>query len=297
MKLLREPLVQFLILGAVLSLVYAFASDAFEEDDARRIQITQAEVELLASGWERQWRRPPTEQELRSLIDARVREEVLYREALAVGLDQNDMVVRRRMVQKMEMLTQDVALLADPTDQELLTYFQEHVEEYRLPARVSFSHVYFNIDQRGATAEEDARLVLTQIRAESPERQSAPARGDRFMLQYDYPLSSPSEVRRGFGGRFADALFDLEPGWHGPIASGYGLHLVNIREREEERLPEYAEVRDRLVMDYNRMRSERAKAALYEGLVTQYQVEIDEQAVRGFVLQPAGESRPAAPAP
>lgn len=292
MKFLREPLVQFIALGAILLGVYAFASDAFTADESRRIAINEAEVEFLVAGWERQWRRPPTEEELRGLIDARVREEVLYREALAVGLDENDMVVRRRMVQKMEMLTQDIALLADPTDQQLTAFFQERPDEYRLSPRVGFSHVYFNNDRRGAATAYEAQSALAQIQAESPQPESAPERGDRFMLQYDYPLSSTQEVQRLFGGRFADAIMALEPGWHGPIASGYGLHLVYIREREEGRLPEYTEVRDRLVMDYNRMRSERANEALYEGLATEYDIEIDDEAVRRSALQTRAGSSP-----
>jgi hypothetical protein len=285
MKFLRDPLIQFIVLGAILMGVYAFVSDAFTEDESRRIAINEAEVVLLVAGWERQWRRPPTEEELRGLIDARVREEVLYREALSVGLDENDMVVRRRMVQKMEMLTQDIALLADPTDLELTAFFEERPDDYRLPPRISFSHIYFNEDRRGSTTEDDARQALAQIQAESPQPETAPERGDRFMLQYDYPLSSPQEVQRLFGGRFAEAVMELEPGWHGPIVSGYGLHLVNIRGREEGRLPEYTEVRERLVMDYNRMRSERANEQLFEGLSASYDIEIDEEAVKRSALQ------------
>jgi peptidyl-prolyl cis-trans isomerase C len=285
MKLLREPLFHFVALGAVLFLVYAVLSDVFTVDAGRRIEITESEIQLLAETWQRQWQRPPTEEELRGMVQARVREEVLYREALAVGLDQNDVVVRRRMVQKMELLSQDLALLADPTDQELQAFFQENQEEYRIPPRVSFSHVYFNPDQRGAVAEEDARRALSEIRAMDPPPQGTPELGDRFMLPYDYPLLTQLEVQQQFGTRFADALFALEPGWNGPIVSGYGLHLVNVRKRADSRMPEYGEIRDRLVTDYNRMRSERAKDALYDGLAANYEVEIDERAVRSAALR------------
>lgn len=284
MKLLREPLLHFFALGAVLFLVYALVSDVFTSDAGRRIEITEAEIELLAETWQRQWQRPPTEEELRGLVQARVREEVLYREALAVGLDQNDAVVRRRMVQKMELLSEDLALLADPTDPELQAFFQERLEDYRVPPLIAFSHVYFNPDRRGATVEEDARRALSELRAQTPPPRTASELGDRFMLQYDYPLLSPLEVQQQFGARFAEALVELEPGWHGPIVSGYGLHLVNVRERVESRIPEYAEIRDRLVTDYNRMRSERAKNALYEGLSANYEVEIDDEALRRAAL-------------
>jgi len=279
MKLLREPLFQFAILGVVLFGVYAFASDAFSSDEARVIEMSEAEIAFLAANWQRQWQRPPTEQELRAIVDARVREEVLYREAVAVGLDVNDLVVRRRMVQKMEMLSQDLALLADPTDTELRTFFDEGPEEYRVPPRLSFSHVYFNADSRGPAVEEDARAVLAELQARNPTPERAPELGDRFMLQYDYSLRAPIEVQQQFGSYFAEQVFQLEPGWQGPVASGYGVHLVYIGDRVEGRIPELAEVRDRVVSDYNRERAQRANTALYEGLRTNYDVIIDEEAL------------------
>jgi hypothetical protein len=266
MRLLREPLLHFVALGVALFLVYALASDLFTPDTSRRIKITASEIELLAENWARQWQRPPTEDELRGLVEARVREEVLYREALAVGLDQNDVVVRRRMVQKVELLSQDLALLADPTDQELQTFFAENQEEYRIPPRISFSHIYFNVDSRGAEAEGDAGRILQTLRAQSPPPARAPEMGDRFML----------------------ALLELEPGWHGPIASGYGLHLVHVSERLESELPDYRDIRDRLVVDFNRDRSERARDALYEGLRANYTVQVDEAALQGAALASPG---------
>lgn len=284
MKLLREPLFHFVALGAVLFLVYAVASDMFSSDVPRRIEIAQAEIEFLAANWQRQWGRPPTEEELLALVESRVREEVLYREALAVGLDQNDSVVRRRMVQKMELLSQDLAVLADPTDDQLRSFFQERREDYRVPPRISFSHVFFNTDRRGSATEDEARRVLAELRAEEPVPWRAPERGDPFMLQYDYPRRSPLELQKLFGSGFAEALFELEPGWHGPLASGYGIHLVHVGERLGSHLPDYQEVRDRLLVDYNRMRRDRANRALYESLVGRYEVEIDEEAVRRAAL-------------
>lgn len=279
MKLLREPLFHFALLGALLFTVYAIASDAFSSDAARRIEINDAEVALLAANWQRQWQRPPTEDELRGLVDARVREEVLYREALAVGLDENDVVVRRRMVQKMELLSQDLALLADPTDAELQAFFAERREDYRVPPRLSFSHVYFNPDRRGSAVEDDARRVLATLRAETPPPDRAPERGDRFLLDFDYALRAPLEVQQQFGTSFAETIFELEPGWQGPVISGYGVHLVHIGERVPSRAPELAEIRDRVVNDFNRDRAQRANRALYEGLRSGYDVVIDEDAI------------------
>ena len=291
MKLLREPLFHFAALGVVLFLVYAVASDLFSADASRRIEITASEIELLTETFQRRWQRPPTEEELRGLVDARVREEVLYREALAVGLDDNDVVVRRRMVQKMEMLSEDLASLADPTDQQLQEFFRERKEEYRFPPRLTFSHVYFNMDRRGAAGEEDAQRVLAEILAETPQPRSAPERGDRLMLGHNFTQRSPEEVQREFGDRFAKALFELEPGWHGPIVSGFGLHLVYVGKRAESRIPDYAEIRDELVIDYSRMRRDRANEVLYEGLSARYEVEIDEEALLRVVIHPTPRIR------
>lgn len=278
MKLTSEPLFHFAILGVVLFLVYAVAADRLSSDESTTIRITRSDVELLSATFQRQWQRPPSDGELELLVKARVREEVLYREALAVGLDTNDMVVRRRMVQKMEMLSQDLALLADPTDAELQAFFDEHKEDYRIPPEFSFSHIYFNLDRRGDDAEEDALEILADLRAPDPPPVRAPERGDRFMLGHDFNRQSSQQVAREFGSQFADALADLDPGWQGPVLSGYGLHLVYLEKRVDGRIPNWSEVRDRLVMDFNRMRSDRSKDALYEGLSRKYEIEIDDAA-------------------
>jgi len=277
MKALRDPLFHFLVLGAALFLVYALATGFFSSDDVHRIEIGEPEIEFLAGGFERRWARPPTPEELRGLVDFRVREEILYREALAVGLDRDDVVVRRRMVQKMELLTQDLATLADPTDGELRSFFDEQREDYRVPSRLSFSHVYFNTDRRGAAAEEDARRLLAELRAATPPPRRAPERGDSLMVEFDYVLATPHEVRQLFGNRFAEELFELQTGWQGPLVSGYGIHLANVGERVEGRIPDYEEVRERVLSDYDRVRRERANEALYEGLAGKYEVVIESQ--------------------
>jgi hypothetical protein len=283
-------MLHFAILGLAVFAVYAFASNRLATDENRTIRITPSEVDLLSATFQRQWQRPPNEGELTNLVQARVREEVLYREALALGLDTNDMVVRRRMVQKMEMLSQDLALLADPTDAELQAFFEEHKEDYLIPPELTFSHVYFNIDRRGDTAEADALETLASLRARHPTPNRAPGLGDRFMLGYDFDRLTPRAVARSFGLDFADALAGLDPGWQGPIPSGYGLHLVYLEKRIDGRVPTWVEVRDRLVMDFNRIRRDRAENALYEGLSEKYEIVIEDSALNPS--DSAGESPP-----
>jgi len=279
MRLLRDPLFHFIALGGILFAVYGMTSGLFAPDDKRRIEIDRPAIDLLAGTFERQWGRPPTSEELQALVQARVREEVLYREALAIGLDRNDAVVRRRMMQKIELLSQDVALLADPTDAELRAFLQENIEDYRLPPRISFSQIYFNVDRRGPEAEEEAGRVLAALRAATPPPRSAPELGDSIMLEAEYGLREPGQVSEIFGHAFSEALFDLQPGWHGPIASSFGIHLVNVIQRVEGRTREVDEIRDRLVNDFNRMRRNRANEALYRGIVRKYEIVIDGETV------------------
>lgn len=275
--MIRNPLVQFAIGGLVLVAIYAWTVGQ-DADSSRRVEITAQDVEFLKAGWTRQWNRAPTEQELEALIESRIREEVLYREAVTMGLDQNDMVVRRRMVQKMDLLTQDLANLIEPPEEELQAFFEERSEEYRVPARLTFSHIYFNADARGESTLVDAEAALAELLSREPQPTSAPELGDRFMLDSDYRLLAPQEVARQFGGGFAEQLFELEPGWQGPVLSGYGVHLVYVGERVEGRIPDMAEVRDRVMMDYERVRQTQARDALYEGLRARYEVIVDSGA-------------------
>jgi peptidyl-prolyl cis-trans isomerase C len=286
MKWLRDPLVLFLLIGSILALAWSAVSGAFAGDEEKQITMDAQEIELLAANWERQWQRPPTEEELQGLVNGRVREEILYRTAQSMGLDRNDVVVRRRMVQKMELLSQDLATITDPPEAELRAHFEENREAYRAPPRISFRHVYFNLDRRDREeAEADARALLSELRATDPDEVDVAALGDRFMLAGEYRLRTPDEIAREFGSRFAEAIESLEPGWHGPIPSGYGLHLVEVTERIESRLPEFEQVRDRVATDYARVRRERANELLLETLSTEYDVSIDTAAIRSRSLE------------
>jgi hypothetical protein len=197
-----------------------------------------------------------------------------------MGLDRDDQVVRNRMVQKLELLTDDLAAQAQPAEVELQTYLQENIDRYQIPERRSFTHVYFNVDRRGEASVEAAEDVLRQLRANPAAARRAAELGDRFMLAHDYAQQSPVEVARGFGQRFADSLFTVAPGeWQGPIISGYGLHLVLVTDVTESRVPELAQVRNAVLRDYLTSIREQASEALYNSLLQNYEIEIDEAAI------------------
>ena len=192
-----------------------------------QIVVTAEKREWLAGRWEHQWRRPPTGGELDRLVEDFVREEVLYREALALELDLADLVVRRRLVQKMEVLAfADSAPLGDGG---VMGYFLAHREDYRLPERVSFAHVFFSTAARGGRAAADARGELTGLRRAGAA--GAAGVGDPPVVASPVTAAERRQVADRFGAEFADAVFALEPGtWAGPVASAHGQHLVLVSE-------------------------------------------------------------------
>ena len=283
---LTSPALAFLVIGALLFAVQALVSDRRASAESNRIEVTAMEVGLLADRWTRQWNRPPTEQELRGLVEDYVRQEVLYREALTLGLDRGDEVIRRRLVQKYEFLTEDLAAQLEPSDAALQTYFQENRERYRFPERRSFRHVYFNLDERGEAGVAEAEAALVDLRA-APIAASRERRlGDPFMLSYEYRANSPQEVEREFGRRFAEAVFQLEPGgWQGPVLSSYGLHLVIVTDVQESSLPTLDQVMGYVLADYQREVRERAQDQVLAGLMQRYEVEIDEASILDRALR------------
>jgi hypothetical protein len=198
-----------------------------------------------------------------------------------MGLDQHDSVVRRRMAQKMDFLFKDLAEMAQPSDEEIIEWFGRNSERYRVPAHTSFTHVYFNRDRRGEKVEVDAREVLEKARAEEFDPARIPAMGDRFMLQSYYPMQSTESIAREFGKTFADAVAPMEAGrWHGPVYSGYGLHLVYVHDRADSRLPGIEEVRTEVVRDLMSERKEQINAAAYGEIKSKYRILVENMPYR-----------------
>lgn len=272
----KEPLLHFLVIGALIFVVFSVVNNEEISMDGNRIVVSAGDIERLSGNWSRKWNRPPTETELSGLVDSYIREEVYYREALALGLDQDDTVLRRRMMQKMEFLSNDLADLSNPDETALNEYFLVNQDKYELPARISFTHIYFSLDRHGNRILDDAGKVLADIRASATPVPSAPERGDSFMLQYDFTLETPFEVARLFGQGFAEQLFQLETeSWQGPVESGYGLHLVRISEKVEARMPELAAAIDRVRTDYMFEQRQKTNKAIYERFRERYEIVVE----------------------
>ncbi len=217
---------------------------------------------------------------MHSLIDDYVREEVFYRQALASGLDKDDTIIRRRLVEKMEFLSQEIVSTSEVSPSELQQFFERHREKYSLPTQVAFSHIYFSSSKRGPAAERDARQALADWASRPASAARISALGDSFMLQYEYPPQTREQIKDLFGDDFAARLFELEVGkWSGPVKSSYGFHLVRVLQRVSSRLPDLNEVRNQVATDYKNQRLQTASEAYYAKLRRRYRVEVDTAAL------------------
>jgi len=243
-RLLREPLIHFLLLGAMLFIVYHYTQpDRGAAPSSKQIQLTLDDLNQLNLYFQAQWRRPPTPEEFRRLVENKVQEEVLYREALAMGLDKGDTIVKRRMAQKMQFLAEDVAAAREPTTAELKSWFEKNSAKFALPSRVSFRHLYFSPDRRGQRARDDAVKALTKLAGQPEDSKLAASLADPFMFQDYYRDRAPDYLGKEFGPQFAQAVEKLIPGsWQGPIESGFGWHLVFVDTVIPGRVPAFEEI-------------------------------------------------------
>lgn len=243
-RLLREPLLHFLLLGAGLFAAYRYLQPARgAAPAAQEIQLSVDELSQLAVLFQSQWKRDPTTEEFGRLVEQKVQSEVLYREGLALGLDKGDEIVKRRMAQKMQFLAEDVAAAQEPTTTELQAWYAKHADTFALPKRVSFRHLYFSPDRRGSQARADAAKLLAQLTGQPQAVKLPDTAADPFMFQEYYRDRAPDYLAKEFGPQFAHAVGKLpKDSWQGPIESGFGWHLVFVDTAIPGRVPEFAEV-------------------------------------------------------
>lgn len=272
--MLREPLVQFLLLGTALFALYSFFAGEEGPGNAEyEIYLTPDELLQMTVYFESQWKRQPNLEEFGRLLEIRVEEEILYREALAMGLDQDDTIVRRRMAQKMKFLAEDVAAARDPSINELRRWFVDNSRLFALPGRISFRQVYFSPDQRGAQARQAAEIALMQLAGQPIDSPLTAELGDSIMLQDYFGDRSVESLAQVFGPAFAQEVRRLPPGsWQGPIESGLGWHLVFIDFLEPGRLPDFSEVEPEVRNAWLAEQKEAAYRTAYEEMRAKYTI-------------------------
>jgi peptidyl-prolyl cis-trans isomerase C len=277
MKMFREPLLHFLLLGGLIFALNAWRAKERPADAAApRIEVSAAVIEQLRAASERQFGKAPNAEELRGLVMAHIREEVFYREALALGLDRDDTIVRQRLAQKMEFLTGDIAGAAEPADAVVREFFEKNAACYAKSGRVSFRHVYFSKEKRGAGAEAAAAEALAAlVKGASDE-----SLGDSFLHGFEFTEREQDDVIAAFGREFAEKLATQPTGeWSGPVVSSYGLHLVRVEARMEPRAVKFDEVRETVLRDFHDERRRTANSEIFEKLRERYHVTVDEAAL------------------
>lgn len=266
-KIIREPMLHFVLIGAGIFVLFG-ALNPEEETPPNRILVTQEQIERFESAFARTWSRAPTPEERDLLISEHIRDEVFYREALNLGLDQGDSVIRRRLRQKMEFILEDVSAANQPLDEELQAFLDENPDKFQLEPKVAFQHVYLSPDKH-SDIETDAAEILAQLNA----GEDASLLGDVLMLPANYVLEPVSIFDRAFGNGFSNGLLSAPQGtWSGPIRSGFGWHLVLVREKVPGRLPELEEVREKVTQEWRHMRKVALEEETYQTLLSGYDV-------------------------
>jgi len=274
-RLLREPIFHILLAGVAIFLVDAMLRGESRGAGEGEIHVPAGRVENLVALFAKTWKRPPTADELRSIVDDYVLEEALYREGLAMGLDRNDTVIRRRIRQKMEFVVADLVESKSPTETELREWFDERREDYRIAASYSFRQVFLDPGLRGDAVHKDAERLLKQLEGLA-NLELAREFGDRILLEFAFLDVETTALQSTFGDGFAAELSQLPLGrWSGPIASAFGLHLIYLSERAESRLPAFEEVRREIVRDFEYHQTDAAQLRLEEELLGRYEVTVE----------------------
>jgi len=288
-RLLREPLLHFLVIGAGLFLLYGLLNRG-QSDAPREIVISEARVEALAGNFATVWMRPPTAVELKGLIDDYVAEEVYYREAVAMGLDQDDTVIRRRLRQKMEFISEDVAAATEPTEAQLQAYLEQHADKFALPATLTFQQVYLSPERRREAVRADAEKLLAELQAGRGPADPTEA-GDATLLPATMEAASPQVIVNTFGEEFARQIDEAAVGqWSGPIESGFGLHLVKVSERVAGSAPSLAEIRPIVLREWQSEQRRALNESFLDTLRSKYEVRVEGAAAALFAAPAASDA-------
>jgi len=275
---LREPALQFLLIGTGLFLAYGWLHGraSFSRDT---IVITEGRIEQLAAGFAGLHRRPPTREELDGMVQDAVREEILYREAMALHLDADDVIVRRHLAQKLQFVSEDTHPVPEPTQAQLRDFLAQHPQQFQAERGYSFTQVFLNPQRHGSQLQADAQRLLAALRR-APEDVALVKGGDPFLLDSHFERLPAGETARLFGADFEKALRTIATGqWQGPVTSSLGTHLVLLRLRDEPGPPRLADIQAEVRRAWMNEQRELANARFYAELRRRYDVKVQLPAV------------------
>ena len=272
-RIFREPLTHFALIGLVLF----FGVGVVKAARQPVIRIDSEELSQLIIYWELQMQRPPTQDEVKGIVRERIDEEILLREALRLGLDRNDMIIRRRLAQKMSFATEDLAEAVEPTDAELRTLYNAHPGDYAAPPRMTLRHIFFSDDRAAGDARAAATRALVQL-----QQGRTDIAGDPFVMASTFADISPEALDKDFGPEFATAAIAARLGdWTGPVRSAYGWHDLRIEARSPAQVAPFADVRTKVREAWLAQRREAMNAASLAKLRKRYRIEITDAEARG----------------
>ena len=281
--LLREPLMHFLLIGAALFLVFDQVGDPVEIDN--RIVISQANLDILANDWLRRTGRPPSPQQVEQQLRQYIREQVLSREAVNLGLDRDDVIIRRRLAQKMQFLFDDLGQVPDPTEADLNVFMSKHVERFTLPATLSFRHIFLDPDSRGEAIQDQAQQLISRLQ-ESNAVVDTSELGDPILLPLQFDNQTRLQISNLLGDEFAEQVYKLPVNrWSGPVASGYGLHLVYVHSRTAARVQPLTEVRQSVIRQWRAAKQQELNDLFYQGIHQRYEIILDDDIAADLVVR------------
>lgn len=284
-KILKEPLLHFIAAGVLLFLVFGFFGNSSDGTDKKTIEISKGQIDLMHTHWTRQLGRPPTESELQGLIDDHIREEILMQEALKMRLDKDDIIIRRRLAQKMEFVSGDMLTVEEPTEAEIQDYYSRHKEEFLVPGKVSFLQVFFSMDSRSKNEAfklaEKTKVELNQLAIEDMDFSKV---GDRTMIPTEYLNRSQVQLKTDFGNtEIVEKLTEAQiTKWSGPFISNYGMHLIYVLECETEYTPDLEKVSSNIKNHLIEERQEALDRQFMAELRSRYTIKINDEVASSY---------------
>ena len=278
-KWAKQPVVQFMLIGLVMFLVNTYIIQAKDADakDEYKVYLTAGEVNSMSEMWTSQWQRPPTKLELQGMINQRVEETILFREAVKIGLNKNDNIIRQRMAQKLEFLSGDLVKPDSATAEEVQVYFEQNIKKYTTPAKITLTQLFVNPKVHNDLLEKEVNARLIKLNRLDPSSDKINKYGDQFSLQTYFPEKSQLELTKLFGGEFASSVFELETDeWIGPVNSQYGVHLVFVMHKNPAVVPEFETVEEMVTEDLQREKQIELNNLYIEGIRSRYEVIVEE---------------------
>ncbi len=293
-RVLREPLVHFLLIGFALFIGYSWEHRGRGGvEPSHEIPISFDDLRTMDLYFQSQWHRQPTSEEFNAMVEDKIQEEILYREGLAMGLDRDDTIVKRRMAQKLQFVAEDVAAAHEPSTPELRDWFANNSQKFALPSRATFRHLFFSFDKRGQKAQVDAAAALAKLAGQPENTPLGGTLADPFMFQDYYADRTPVDLAKEFGPTFATDVFKLKPhAWQGPVESGFGWHLVFVDTLIPGRVPAFEEIEPDVKTAWLASQKEQAWHEAYARMRARYTVLLPAAPDQPLAFPPAAPKKP-----